>query len=202
MFVMKPGIWTALLLLLGCSGCSWVGYAFHNLASTPVDYLEECSFRYQLRREARREWAEIAKSEPKKSYSRAYVDGFEEGFVDWIANGGTGEPPAAPPPCLVRAGLRTPDAPQEIEDWFAGFRHGVHVARQSGWREGVLVPISLPPRPVPGESTPQGAAPEGLGMPALRTGAHTSPPEQLPQRDAAPPSAPPQIVLGAPVLEP
>jgi hypothetical protein len=33
-----------------------------------------------------------------------------------------------------------------MDDWFAGFRHGASVARETGLRERVLVPIALPPR--------------------------------------------------------
>jgi hypothetical protein len=70
-------------------------------------------------------------------------------------------------------------------------------------RETVVVPISLPPRPVLGEPIPQDAPPEVLGMPE-RVGKTTLPPERLPVRALAatpPAGAPPQFVLGGPVLK-
>jgi hypothetical protein len=147
---MKLGLRVLAALLPIASGCSWSHYATENLASAPVDCIQEWSFRHEIHRLANDAWRQIETAEPDH-YSHAYAHGFKDGFVDYVEYNGTAEPPAMPPVKLQREGMRTPKAQQDIEDWFAGFRHGAHVARESGLRERFLVPIALPPQPVVGE---------------------------------------------------
>jgi hypothetical protein len=77
-------------------------------------------------------------------YSRDYARGFLKGFEDYVYAGGNGLPPPVPPPRYWGIYYQTPEGHQAIEDWFAGFRHGTEAARDSGYREQVLVPLSRP----------------------------------------------------------
>src|SRR5262245_8221944 len=113
---MKFPLRIALLLLLASTGCSWVPYAIHNLAAAPVDEITECVFRDRLHERARTAWQEIQVHEPGP-FSKAYVQGFEAGFVDFIDRDGTGGPPAMPPPYLRRAVVRSPAGQDAVNDW-------------------------------------------------------------------------------------
>jgi hypothetical protein len=135
-----------LLVLLHSAGCSFLYYGAENVVNDPYNAAQECAFRNRMRRFAREAWREICKTDGK-CYSAAHVEGFEDGFVDFIDADGTGDPPGAAPAHLRRRLLKSDTGQIEIENWFAGFRHGVQVARASGLREKYVMPIPLPPKP-------------------------------------------------------
>ena len=210
---MKLGRSLLLLFTLCQTGCAFFGYAAQNMVSSPYDAIQEYNFRHRTLRKAREAWQTTPKDEGC-SYSAAYVKGFEDGFVDFVDADGTGDAPASPPIHLRRGLVQSDRGPQDIEDWYAGFRHGVRVARESGLREKAVCPISQPPRtladPIPAkviipqplnempfpkinpESTEQ-AASQPISAPSKKTPPPTvkSPPvEQLAQPSAKPNPAP------------
>src|SRR5262249_15497427 len=124
----------------------------------PVDEITDCVFRDRLHERARATWHEIQAAEPA-AYSKAYVQGFEAGFVDFIDRDGTGEPPAMPPPYLRRAVERSPAGQDAVKDWYAGFERGARAAQQTGLRGRAVVPIGLPPRYAGRSYAPTGAQP-------------------------------------------
>jgi hypothetical protein len=130
------------LPLLGLSGCSWFPYLVGNLVGTPVEVTETCCFDLKLHSLANRAWKEACAARPYIP-SPAYADGFHDGFVDFVKRNGPGEP-TVPPFCYRYPVLRTPDQQLKIDDWFAGYRDGAAVAREQGWRDGVIVPIGRP----------------------------------------------------------
>jgi hypothetical protein len=160
-----------LALCAAPSGCSWIPYSVHNLWEAPCDVLHRTALRCRFRRQADDAWDHVLKGNPGVPYSRMYAVGFNEGFVDFLDADGTGEPPAAPPWCYRTPRSLTPEGKQEVEDWFAGFRHGAAVARASGLRQAVVVPLALPPIYAT------------LGMP------------EMPEHQAAPPEPPPELPL-------
>jgi len=133
------------MVLLGTAGCSWLPYAVRNTLGVPLDRIKECAFRRHLQKIARQTWTAMQRQDPK-TYSPAFVKGFEDGFVDFIDRDGIGEPPAIPPQCYRHDVLRSPRGQIEIEDWYAGYRFGAQTARATGMRERVTIPISAPPR--------------------------------------------------------
>jgi hypothetical protein len=134
-----------LALCAAPSGCSFLPYAIHNLVEAPCDVIDRGCLRRRFHQQAREAWKELTRSDPSHAYSRSYACGFEEGFVEFLDGDGTGEPPAAPPWGYRTPRYLTPEGRQEVDDWFAGFRHGAAVARASGLRETVVVPLALPP---------------------------------------------------------
>lgn len=105
-------------------------------------------------------------------YSRHYRRGFFDGFKDYMDQGGTGDPPTTPPRSYWRLYFQNPEGHQAMQDWFDGFRHGASVARASGIRDYVVVPLSsVPPREIltdepPGLETPapgSAVTPEKMG---------------------------------------
>ncbi|HMO36355.1 MAG TPA: hypothetical protein PKA06_09950, partial [Gemmatales bacterium] len=91
-------------------------------------------------------WDEIC-SRDGDVYSRHYRRGFFDGFQDYLDSGGTGDPPTLPPRSYWRIYYQTPEGYEAIQDWFEGWRHGASVARASGIRDYITVPVSSIPTP-------------------------------------------------------
>jgi hypothetical protein len=180
-----------LALTVAPSGCTWIPYAVENLVEAPCDMVDRWCLCWRFHRQANDAWAQIEKADPTHAYSPHYVRGFKEGFVDFLESDGTGEPPAAPPWAFRKSQYMTPEGRQEVEDWFAGFRHGTAAARASGLRETIAVPLALPPihaplgfsdRPqpsaVPSEAPAEAPMPRVLPTSDVNTGLDTLPPAQ------------------------
>src|SRR4051794_24627845 len=140
--------WRLTLSLIGvcslCSGCSLVGQAVHDVAfgvSLRTSDVLECA---RNRKVAREVFAEIRKAHPAQGYSEDYARGFEDGFAEYLFNGRTGGPPPLPPPCYLDLSYETPAGYHAVQDWFAGFRHGVAEAQGSGYRRLITLPSSRP----------------------------------------------------------
>jgi hypothetical protein len=151
-----------LLLLLGSGGCSYIPQMAVNTFSAPVDKMNEYMFLCKLHRLARAALAKVEGDDGKK-YCDAYEEGFVKGFVDYVDRNGGGVPPAIPPYNLQRAALHNLEKHNDMEEWFAGFRHGAQVGKASGLRERVVVPISLPPQRSVDSLAPDAYAPAGNG---------------------------------------
>jgi hypothetical protein len=80
----------------------------------------------------------------RDAFSAAYRKGFLKGYADYLYYGGKGEPPPVPPLCYLLLHDQNPPGHAEAQDWFAGFRHGAAEARNSGRREFIEVPLSIP----------------------------------------------------------
>jgi hypothetical protein len=134
-------------LCLTSIGCGPLAHAIQIVVVEPIQYCQtaddflENRRNYKLAEEA---WQELAQANPGHPSSPDYVNGFMDGFADYLYAGGTGEPPPLPPRQYWRITYETPEGHQAIQDWFAGFRHGAAIARESGYREGVTIPSSLP----------------------------------------------------------
>ena len=92
-------------------------------------------------------WYHFQSALPDCQYSDDFADGFKTGFADFLYAGGNGDPPVVPPRSYWRPTYETPQGQLMMQDWFRGYRHGTAVARESGYREAVVVPasIGLPP---------------------------------------------------------
>ncbi len=122
------------------SGCGLLCNAAHNLAAETHREMDELEAFRRNRQWARSAWDAARGADPSRGYSPDYADGFKDGFADYLAAGGTGEPPAVPPRKYWKASYGTPQGYQAIEDWFTGFRHGAAVARDGGYRRWVVLP--------------------------------------------------------------
>lgn len=193
---MKLGRLMLLVVFLSSGGCSFFYYGAQTIVSDPYDALQECAFRMRMRRLAHLAWRNICK-EDRKSYSAAYVKGFEDGFVDFVDANGNGEPPAIAPPHLRRQLLHSEAGQAEIENWFAGFRHGVQVARASGLREKYVMPIALPAKPPQDPVPARVIVPTNASLPA-KTAPRTLPVQYIVPVPATAPVRNP-AVLGPPL---
>lgn len=95
------------------------------------------------RRLAKNAWREIKLQFPEGAATADYVDGFYDGFADFLNYGGNGLPPVLPPRRYWQAKQRLAANRLAAQKWLDGFAHGAAVARQSGLREAGTVPISL-----------------------------------------------------------
>jgi hypothetical protein len=129
-------------------GCSLVSTATHNL----VTETQRCTTEYvegvRERRLARDSWGMAAAGTPGRVFSEDYVGGFEDGFVDFLHNGGAGLPPPLPPERYRQVRYETPEGHVAVAQWFDGFRDGAAAARASGYRQFVTVPVALAEPPI------------------------------------------------------
>lgn len=134
----------ALLVLgLGSTGCGITKYGGRNLIEAPLNTRDRNAECIRDRHLADAAWAEIAKAQPEQVVSVHYVNGFKDGYVDYLYYGGTGAPPVMPPWHYRQAVYESPEGQQAVHDWFAGFHHGAGAAQESGYRQFVVVPLAL-----------------------------------------------------------
>jgi hypothetical protein len=157
------------------AGCNLAYYTGYNLANLTVTRVDEYKLSKRLRAEARAAWREVCNQYPGRAFSDEFVDGFEEGYADYLENGRAAQPPAVPPPRYRRSRYLTPEGHARIRDYFAGFKYGADVAVATGRREFLTVPVLLPePRPEPPFNfqfpAPPEAGPVPLGAAAVAGG--------------------------------
>jgi hypothetical protein len=156
---LAPAIVGLGLLCCGCGGP--ITLAARTVVIEPIhDWAraDNCIEHHRDYRLAEDVWKAIAEADPSHAFSPDFAHGFRDGFADYVYAGGTGEPPPVPPRYYWKVGYETPQGHQAIEDWFAGFRMGAELARESGYRELVIVPSSMlraeAPGPCPSPSVP------------------------------------------------
>ena len=143
-------------------------------------------------------WEEVC-ARDGEIYSRHYRRGFLEGFRDFLNMGGTGDPPTLPPRSYWRIYYQTPEGHDAIQDWFDGFRHGSSVAKASGIRDFVTVPVSsVPPKDTQTEVSDEPPRPPAKDP----TKTDTKPPENKEGPVKPPVITPPKTADGRPMPPP
>lgn len=137
-------------------------------------------------------WACVVQADPSVCSAVDYMEGFVDGYADYLNLGGTGAAPPIPPRRYWNVDYRSPGGADAVQQWYAGFEHGAAEAKQSGYRELAVVPSSvLSPLPPPGSSAAAGptAAPLGaaevIGTPVGQSVVEPVPtpaPEPIPSR--------------------
>lgn len=85
-------------------------------------------------------WAEVMHTVPVVTPD--YHNGFTEGFADYLYRGGSGEIPLVPPRGYWKLRFLNPRGKMAIEEWYAGFKHGVQDCQTRGIRDMWVVPTS------------------------------------------------------------
>ena len=200
------------------SGCGLSKQLATNLVTEPAQwdrFSDRIGRRFRDKSLADEAWDEICVRDGD-TYSRHYRRGFYEGFEDYMDAGGTGDPPVTPPRSYWRIYYQNPEGHAAMQDWFDGFRHGASIARASGLRDYVTVPLSsLPPKEILtddiNQETGTGFDNKGVTPPAEKMGPF---PEQDPgikkpevkppdkEGPAKPPITPPKTADGKPMPPP
>jgi hypothetical protein len=155
---MKANI--CLCLVSAClSGClaarpsadaSFLHLTGRNLCESTSRCFENQTFKHSAMKYAVAAYRQVCKLAPDGALSAHYRDGFLEGYIDYLDAGGNGEPPAMGPFRYQMHEYQTIEGRIALRDWFAGFRHGASVAKASGFREMILVPVAhFPCEPPP-----------------------------------------------------
>lgn len=136
------------MLQLCCfgAGCSLAHTAAHNVCQIPREWWQERREDERNLMLAKEAWLQ-ASAATGGIADTAFMDGFVDGFTDYLKYGGSGQPPALPPVKLRTQKCPTPAGRAAAESWFAGFRFGANWARSSGQRMNTVYPVAIAPHP-------------------------------------------------------
>jgi hypothetical protein len=158
------------LLLFGlsvlCSGCALIEDSCRNFcvaACCPFETHQELA---RNRLWAENAWAKACTTGGPRGFSEDYAQGFKDGYAEYLYRGGDGEPPLLAPKRYRHVQYQTPQGYMAVEEWFAGYRHGTAVARDTGARRWI--------------TGPTGWLPDPHGAPAHRPATSIDPPPTLP----------------------
>jgi hypothetical protein len=139
--------WKAVLIaasIAPLAGCRLYENAARNIINEPIEYVDEIKISHEARRSAERVWAELCAANPERTFTKDYANGFKDGYADYLDNGGPGVPPALPPRYYRRSHYLNPEGHALIRDWFSGFQQGIDIAKETGNRGWLTVPVLLP----------------------------------------------------------
>ena len=128
-------------------GCSMYRSGFNNLVVAPLQFQlhkDRCSTdRYH------RQLARNALQVSRADNSRAEIDpdyaaGFEQGFVEYLTNGGDPLPPLLPPRGYWKLGNRTGTRQNAAQKWLSGATDGRANAAESCLRNSAVIPSTIP----------------------------------------------------------
>jgi hypothetical protein len=130
---------------LGFSGCSVWSYAWQVNVTERKLFCEDEDNEVSMatyRSWADQAWAETGACCPDNCTRADFAWGFREGFAQFVYAGGNGHPPAMPPKPYWQADLRSREGAAAAASWFEGYRHGVRVAREGGYRDATTLKLS------------------------------------------------------------
>jgi hypothetical protein len=186
-----------LVLLVTTVGCTIYGptarntlFETHLITDQTRDYLRNCYL-------ANAAWSDVSKSDPTCLHSDDYERGFKAGFKAYLEYGANAGIPPIPPKPYWWIDHQGPDEFAHVQDWHAGFVHGMQAAHASGYREMIAVPSLVPSLKTPDDTiavlTAMSNAPRGSaqgsndaspsGVPSK---ANKAAPAPLPSEKAAP----------------
>lgn len=135
------------LAVVALPGCTLLG-------SVPLlgDRLRD-SFEDHTERLRNQRWAREAYEEHEGGagcpFTCDYRAGFIDGFAHYLYHGGPCDPPPLPPAPYRALRYQSIEGYRAIEQWFTGYRAGVHSAQAGGYRQFVTGPSSLRPAAAP-----------------------------------------------------
>ncbi len=142
----RQGTILALMLVAGTAGCSsFLSAGLRNIVELPIESADAVKLDMTNKHRAKEAWGQFDQEFPEECWSKDYIRGYKDGYADYLTYGGNGEPPATPPFTYRLRPYQTPDGIRAIEDWYSGFRHGAAMARASGYRDSIVIPLSSPP---------------------------------------------------------
>jgi hypothetical protein len=132
----------------GLAGCNIYYYAARNLINEPHVVGSLVGIEHQLRKEAKAAWREVREQYPRTAFTAEFRDGFLDGYVDYLDQGGNGSTVAVPPPRYTRQKKYfTEEGQCLMRHYLLGFQYGQEVAIATGRRALFTVPVLLPEQP-------------------------------------------------------
>ncbi len=125
------------------SGCALVEDSCRNALVGLKTPIEEHREKARNREWAEAAWQQICAAGAGTFFSQDYAHGFKDGFAEYLFRGGDGEPPLVAPLRYRDARYQNEAGYRAVQDWFAGYRHGAAMARDSGARRWIVGPSSL-----------------------------------------------------------
>ncbi len=125
-------------------GCNQIYYGARNTINEPIQLFNNLELTHQTKKYAKHAWKDFAKEHPEWASSQGFHDGFIDGYAGFLDRGGTGEPPAVPPPKYRRNRYLNPAGYEAIEQYFSGYTVGAQMGKASGIRETLVVPVLIP----------------------------------------------------------
>jgi len=123
-------------------GCNLVRNATHNLLNEPRQHFDDQHVARATRSEAKSAWEQYCAIAP--SQSEDFVQGFQDGYADYLDSGGNAQPPAVPPLRYRRSKFSTPSGHMQVQEYMAGIKAGLEAGMLSGRRQFLTVPVLLP----------------------------------------------------------
>lgn len=172
--------------LAGClpavgGGCHLAKLAGHNIVNEPLVVHTEKAIERGTRSDAKAAWQQVREQFPRRMFTADFRDGFVDGYSDYLAHGGSAQPPAVPPLKYTRnKKYYTPEGHCLIRDYYLGFKYGVDVAVATGQRKFLTVPVLLAEVPTgPPQFNVQPGGVEGIPPAGLPVPPEASKPEPL-----------------------
>jgi hypothetical protein len=134
---------TVILFLTG-SGCSLVHNTHRTLVNEPLLASDDYILRKRFHTLAHHSFTEYKRSEHGAKCQSHFKDGYIDGYIDQLENGGTTDPPAQPPRRYWVAQNPTPAGQERTSQYFNGFRTGAEMALASGLRRSFQAKIFVP----------------------------------------------------------
>jgi hypothetical protein len=116
-----------------------------NVTELPIRACDDDKLIVRLNHLADDAWVHYQAAPGTHAFSEDFARGFKAGFVSYLYRGGNGQPPATPPFPYTLVRYETVEGHRAILEWYEGYAEGATVAKASGVRELIVIPLSAPP---------------------------------------------------------
>ena len=136
--------WLPLGLIASGMGCNLVSNTHRTMVNEPLLATDEFVLKHRFKKLAHESFAEFKRGGSAPKCGACFKEGYIDGFIDQLENGGTTDPPAQPPRHYWTAGNLTPQGQERASMYFDGFRTGAEMALASGLRRAYQAKMFVP----------------------------------------------------------
>ncbi len=132
-------------LLFGSVGCNLATLVHKTTVNEFQLWTDSIHLTNRMHAYAKKGWQEYKDSTPGLDQNHAFKNGFLDGFYSYLDAGGKCVPPATPPRKYWRYSSLTSEGAQLVRDYMEGYREGTLQAKDSNYRDILLVPVLIAP---------------------------------------------------------
>lgn len=136
--------WLPLVLIVSATGCNIVSNTHRTIVNEPLLATDEFILKQRFKKLAHESFAEFRRGGDAPKCNSCFKEGYIDGFIDQLENGGTTDPPAQPPRHYWTAGSLTPQGQNRASRYFDGFKTGAEMALASGLRKAYQAKMFVP----------------------------------------------------------